>query len=156
MFFSECGTNQLSLLLITLFSVTFPLWTNQRPRKCDMTEIQKDIQTYRKTYTHLDIMTTNTLREAAIKIKFDLLNEQIKFSYQLMLLMLLLVVIYYCTSTSQQIQVKIFCSKNKFLHTNCSCICGHCIQVTHYVFDIYKLILLIFNLIFVTIMACYM
>ena len=79
-FGSECSTDQLSLSLFVLLSkcsryvafvelihlndllddVTFTLLTNQRPRKCDMTE--------RHIERHFDIMTTNALRAAAVKI----------------------------------------------------------------------------------------
>ena len=44
----------------TLTSMTMIFLTNQRPRNCDMTERQK--------HRHFDIMTTNALRAAAVKI----------------------------------------------------------------------------------------
>ena len=43
----------------TSTSMTMIFSTNQRPRKCDMTD--------RMTDTHFDIMTTNALRAAAVK-----------------------------------------------------------------------------------------
>ena len=85
-FISQCGTAQLRLSLFFLFSCAtadividvdgldniLPSWssstltsmtmifsTNQRPRKCDMTERRKE--------RHFDIMTTNALRAAAVK-----------------------------------------------------------------------------------------
>ena len=90
---SECGTAQVSLSLFLLFSCAtadividiemdgldniLPSWssststsmtmiflTNQRPRKCDMTE--RHIERHKEG--HFDIMTTNALRATAVKM----------------------------------------------------------------------------------------
>jgi len=58
-----------------LDAVTFTLLTNQRPRKCDMTERKKE----RKTYRHLDIMMAYALRAAAVKI-FQTFPQTLPFS----------------------------------------------------------------------------
>ena len=50
--------------LWTSTSMPMIFLTNQRPRKCDMTEGQKN----RKNDRHFDIMTTNALQAAAVKI----------------------------------------------------------------------------------------
>ena len=96
-FISECGTAQLSLSLFFLFSCAtadividvdgldniLPSWSsststsmtiifspNQRPRKCDMTE--------RRTETHFDIITTNAVRAAAIKLQTKTKNLKLE------------------------------------------------------------------------------
>ena len=95
-FISECGTAQLSLSLFFLFSCVtadividvdgldniLPSWssststsmtmiflTNQRPRKCDMTERQND--------RDFDSMTTNALRAAAVKTGLNTLDPSL-------------------------------------------------------------------------------
>ena len=64
--------------------------------------------------------------------------------------MVLLVAIYNFTARSQQIILTFCSSKNKFLYIMCSCRCGYCEKVAPFLFDTYKLLILISHMISVT------